>query len=161
MRKLLVALATAAFAAMTPAAHAIDTPNLDGAWEGSLHFQKSSFAFDKVADAESIHDVKLHIDIHGPVITLTFGDADKSDDGSPGVFHIAQVKTNAVIFGTRYLPGDGPGWTESWALIVTPRDDKTLLVSFSRLVSNSGFPDDKANIKFSTHVDGELTRVGP
>ena len=161
MRKLLSALAAVAFAAMALPAQAVETPNFDGVWEGALHFKESSFAFDVVPDGKSPSDVKLRLEIHGPVVAIDFGDSDKSGEDTSGPFHIAQVKANAVIFGTRYLEGDGPGWTESWAIIITPRDDKTLLVSFSRLVSNTGFPDDKSNLKFSTHVDGELTRVGP
>ncbi len=160
MRKLVFALAGLAFAAMTPSAHAVQTANFDGVWEGALNFKEASFAFDPIPDAKSAKDVKLRIEIHGPVVAIGFGDTGKSEDESAGSFHIAQVKANAVIFGTRTVPGDGPGWTESWAIIITPRDDKTLLVSFSRLVSNSGFPDDKMNVKFATHIDGELTRVG-
>ncbi len=159
MRILGYALAVVAFAATIPAAYAIETPNLDGVWEGQMHFTKSSFAFAEIPDADSPHDVKLHIEIHGPVVNVVVGDDDKSF--TAGLLHIAQVKTNAVIFGSNYLQGSGPGWTESWAIVVTAKDDKTLLVSYSRLVNNSGFPDNKDNVKFGAHVDGELTRVGP
>lgn len=161
MRWLSIVLAAAAFATAS-AAHAVETPNLDGAWEGSLHFTKSVFAFDEIPDTNAPpQDVKLRIEIHGPVVRVFFG-SDPTDEGSPGEFHIAQVKTNAIIFGTRYLRDDGPGWTESMVAIVTPKDDKTLLVSFSRLVNNSGFESgDGKNLKFGIHVDSELKRVGP
>ena len=158
-QKLGVAFAAAAFAALTAPAYALDTPNLDGVWEGTLHFQKSSFAFDHIPDAKSPQNARLRIEIHGPVVNLILGGGGNS--GSPGFFHIEQVKTNAIIFGTDYRQGDGPGWTESFAVIVTPKDDKMLLVSFSRLVNNSGSGKAGDNIKFETHVDSELTRVGP
>jgi hypothetical protein len=161
MRKLAAALCLVAFAAMMPAAQAVETPDLDGVWEGTLHFRASSFAFDEIPDAKLPQDARLRIEIHGPVVNVILGDGDKSGDGSPGFFHIEQVKTNAIIFGTDYRQGDGPGWTESFAIIVTPKDDKTLLVSYSRLVNNSGFSGDEPNLKFATHVDGELTRVRP
>lgn len=151
------AMAVVIILAMAAPSYAIDTPNLDGIWQGSLHFKEGSFAFDPIDDAKSTTDVKLRIDIHGPVVNVFFGRAE--GEGSPGAFHIAQVKSNAIIFGTEYLQGDGPGWTESMTMIVTPKDDKTLFISFSRLVSNTGFEDRKDNVKFAEHVDGELTRV--
>lgn len=160
MRKLIVALIAVLLVLVVPA-QAVETPDFDGVWEGTLHFKDSSFAFDKIPDSESSHDVKLRIDIHGPIVNVFYGDVDKPDDGLPGIFHILQVKTNAIVFGTDYDQGDGPGWTESMAIILTPRNDKTLLVSFSRLVNNSGFDVEENNFKFGIHLDGELTRVGP
>jgi len=152
-------IVTAAMLAAAVPAQAVETANFDGTWEGTLNFNNASFAFDPVVDAKDMQALKLRIEIHGPVVNV-FYSTDAA--GLPGTFHIAQVKMNAVIFGTHYLEGDGPGWTESMVAIVTPKDDKTLLVSFSRLVSNTGFdkPGEK-NIKFGIHSDGELTRVGP
>jgi hypothetical protein len=158
--RVLGAALAALLVAATPA-FAVETANLDGVWQGSLHFTPASFAFDPIPDAKSVHDVVLRVEIHGPVVNVYFGGTASPDDGLQGVFHIAQVKTNAVIFGTNYSQGDGPGWTESMTLIVTPKDDKTLLVSFSRLVNNSGDTDAMQNVKFAEHVDGALTRVGP
>jgi hypothetical protein len=160
VRWLATTVAAAAFAVAVPA-HAVETANFDGVWEGTLHFSDSSFAFDPVPDAKDTRDVKLRVEIHGPVVNVFFA-YHPPDDGLPGVFHIPQVKNNAVIFGTDYSQEAGPGWTESKVVIVTPKDDKTLLVSFSRLVSNSGFDArDEKNLKFELHSDSELARVGP
>ncbi len=161
VRGLLGILIAAAALAVAIPAHAVETANLDGVWEGPLHFDEKVFAFDPIPDAKGPPtDVRLRIEIHGPVVNVLFGN--EPGEGTPGVFHIAQVKTNAVIFGTDYSRDDGPGWTESMAIIVTPKDDKTLLVSFSRLVSNSGFDGkDDDNTKFGIHIDGELKRVRP
>jgi hypothetical protein len=161
MNRLIVALVAATFLLGMRTAEAVETPNLDGVWEGTLHFTESSFSFDQIPDAKSTHEAKLRVEIHGPVVAVFYGNSDKTDGGTPGIFHIAQVKTNAIIFGTNYEQGDGPGWTESIALIVTPKDDKTLLVSFSRLVNNSGFDGQGNNVKFGIHLDGELARVDP
>ena len=142
-------------------AQAVETPNLDGTWQGQLPITQASFAFDPIGDAKNAHDVVLRVEIHGPVVNVYFGDVSNPDAGQPGVFHIAQVKTNAVIFGTHSSLDDGPGWTETMTLIVTPKDDKTLRVSFSRLVNNSGFHDGKDHPTFALHADTELTRIGP
>jgi hypothetical protein len=139
-------------------AEALETPNLDGVWEGDIRIDESGKL--NVTEAEKdLHDVYVRLTIEGPVVAVAFKINGSWTDAKPGVFHISQVKTNAVIFGTNYSGDENEGWTETWSFIVTPKDDSTLITEYARLVNNSGFRVDAENVKLGVRGYGEMKRA--
>jgi hypothetical protein len=100
----------------------------------------------------------MRIEIHDAVVRVFVKVGDNFSEVKPGLFHIAPVETNAVIFATESAPG---AWVESWAFVVTQKDDHTLIVEYSRLVNNVGVPLSVSESKFGTRGTGEFERTAP
>ncbi len=158
IRYSLAFLAAAVAACVVQPAAAQQTADFDGTWEGMIHIDKGDFIN---IPNPAPQEAKYRIAIHGPVVDVSVEMNGVMMQPPAGVFHIAQVNTNAIIFASNAHGGAEGGWTESWSILATPKDENTLIVVFSRLVNNSGFTDDKQNTKFGAHGTGEFTRVGP
>lgn len=130
-----------------------DMPSFDGQWAGIIHFDKEALLTDTSTPAEG---TPMGIEIRGPVVRVFIHDGAGDTEVKPGAFHIAPVNANAIIFASDGARGS---WTESWAFVVTFKDDKTLRVEFSRLVNNPGPPQDDAPGTFATRGEGEFHRT--
>lgn len=126
----------------------------DGTWEGTIVFDKEAFL---VATSTPAEGLPMRIEIHDAVVRVFVKEGDDFVESKPGLFHIAPVQANAVIFATEASPGDG--WVESWVFVVTQKDDHTLIVEYSRLVNNVGTPLTDPSSKFGTRGVGEFERV--
>lgn len=127
----------------------------DGLWEGTILFDKEALL---VASSTPAEGVTMRIEIHDAVVRVFIKEDDGFQEVDAGAFHIAPVSANAVIFATEAAQS-GP-WVESWAFVVTQKDDHTLIVEYSRLVNNVGVPLSDPNSKFGTRGVGEFQRVG-
>ncbi|MBS0470778.1 MAG: hypothetical protein JSR60_06880 [Proteobacteria bacterium] len=137
------------------AAPALADEPFDGKWSGVIHFDKEAFLLESSTPAGGL---TMGLDIHGPVVRVTVREKDGDEEVKPGLFHIAAVQSNAVIFATEAAPGDS--WVESWAFVVTCTDDKTMRVEYVRLVKNPGPGDDGAPETFATRGEGTFERTG-
>ncbi len=148
----LVLLSLLAFA---PAAPADDAPPFDGTWEGIIHFDKEAFLLESSTPAAG---TAFRLEIHGPVVRVFFREKDDFEEAKPGLFHIAPVSANAVIFASD-ASADG-AWVETWTFAVT-RKGPSLFVEYQRLVNNLGVPEGQAGSHFATRGEGEFKIVKP
>jgi len=126
----------------------------DGVWEGSIVIDKEALL---VAASTPAGGLPMRIEIHDAVVRVFIKEGDAFVEVKPGLFHIAPVEANAVIFATEASVADG--WVECWAFVVTQKDDHTLIVEYSRLVNNVGTPLSDENSKFGTRGVGEFVRL--
>jgi len=128
----------------------------DGVWEGSIFFDKEAFLAPTSTPAEG---APMRIEIHGPVVRVFAKEVGGDfEEVKPGLFHIAPVSTNAVIFATQD-EAMSSGWVESWVFVVTQKDEHTLVVEYSRLVNNVETPPSDPQSKFGTRGVGEFKLV--
>jgi hypothetical protein len=149
--------ATSAFAtAQTgPAADVPAEPaSLDGTWQGTIHFDKEGFLADTSTPAAGI---RFRIEIHDVVVRVFVEEDGAFDEAKPGMFHIARVSANAVIFATQ--EGDD-AWLESWCFVVTAKSKDLMIVEYARLVNNFGVPHGEKESDFATRGAGEFSRMG-
>ena len=129
----------------------------DGVWEGTIVFDREALL---TATGTPAAGIPMRIEIHDAVVRVFVKDGNDYSEAKPGLFHIAPVSANAVIFATQESPEDG--WVESWVFVVTQKNEHTLIVEYSRLVNNVGTPLSDPNSKFGTRGMGEFELVsGP
>jgi hypothetical protein len=126
----------------------------DGIWEGTILFDKEALL---AATSTPAAGVPMRVEIHDSVVRVFMNDGEGFSEVKPGLFHIAPVSANAVIYATESAQG-GP-WVESWVFVVTQKDDHTLIVEYARLVNNVGTPLSDPSSKFGTRGAGEFQRV--
>ncbi|HTW34420.1 MAG TPA: hypothetical protein VMD53_07375 [Rhizomicrobium sp.] len=130
-------------------------PPFDGVWEGLIFFDKEAFLAPTSTPAEG---EPMRIEIHGAVVRVFAKEGSDFKEAKPGLFHIAPVSTNAVIFATQD-EAVSSGWVESWVFVVTRKDEHTLIVEYSRLVNNVETPPSDPESKFATRGAGEFKLV--
>jgi hypothetical protein len=126
----------------------------DGRWEGTIVFDKEAILS---ATGTPAAGILMRIEVHDSVVRAFINDGNGYSEVMPGMFHIAPVSANAVIYATEASASDG--WVESWVFLVTQKDEQTLLVEYSRLVNNIGTPLSDPNSKFGTRGMGEFRRI--
>jgi hypothetical protein len=126
----------------------------DGVWAGTIVIDKEALL---VASSTPAEGLPMRIEIHDAVVRVFIKEGDAFVEVKPGLFHIAPVEANAVIFATE--ASYTAGWVESWAFVVTQKDDHTLIVEYSRLVNNVGAPSSDPDSKFGTRGVGEFVRL--
>jgi hypothetical protein len=127
----------------------------DGVWEGAIYFDKEAFLS---ATGTPDTGVKYRLEISGPVVRAFLEEDGKFVELKPGLFHIAPVETNAVIFATEASPDS---WVESVVFTVTQKDARTLLVQLARVVNNRTLPLSDKESKFATRGAGEFSKAAP
>lgn len=125
----------------------------DGVWEGTLLFDKDAFLTEAATPSAG---EPVRIEISGPVVKLFMKIGGAMVEMKPGLFHIAEVNTNAVIFATESAPG---AWVETMVFAMTQRDHDTIMFEYSRLVNNVGTPLDNPESKYETRGSGQFKRV--
>jgi hypothetical protein len=147
------ALATAQ---TTPAAGAPTEPaSLDGTWQGTIHFDKEAFLADTSTPAAG---VRFRIEIHDVVVRVFIEENGTFTEAKPGMFHIAPVAANAIIFATQQ---GNDAWLESWCFVVTAKSRDLMIVEYTRLVNNYTMSHDEKGADFATRGAGEFSRVTP
>jgi hypothetical protein len=126
----------------------------DGTWAGTIVIDKEALLS---ATGTPPAGIPMRIEIHDAVVRVFIKEGDAFAEVKPGLFHIAPVEANAVIFATEASLADG--WVESWVFLVTQKDDHTLIVEYSRLVNNVGAPLSDEDSKFGTRGVGEFVRL--
>lgn len=122
----------------------------DGTWNGTLFFDKQGFPATGSAPPASMN---LRIDIHGEVVRVFINEDGRLAEVKPGMFHIAPVAANAVIYATEAGGGE---WDETWDFAVTQKDARTLLVEYVRVVNNLGMRPSEPESRFGSHATGEF-----
>ena len=80
------------------------------------------------------------------------------DEVRPGSFRVHRLGTNAVISSIAADTARPQGWVETWAFMVTLKDNDTLTVNFVRVVNNNDFPPSDPTGRFSMMLTGEFQR---
>ena len=125
----------------------------DGIWEGKILFDKEAFLG---PGSTPIDGAEFRVEIHGAVVRVFAKMEGEFSETKPGAFHIAPVGVNAVIFATDAQPDS---WVESWTFVVSQKDNRTLVVEFSRLVNNLGLLRDDPQKNFGTRGTGEFKLI--
>jgi hypothetical protein len=84
---------------------------------------------------------------------------DMTREVKPGKFKVEQFGPNAVISAHDTGQDNDGTWVETWALVVTLKDSKTLITNYYRVVNNLDMPLSKSSSKFSKGYSGELKRM--
>jgi hypothetical protein len=157
LRRFLAPLLMLGLLFAAPAARASDF-DLNGLWQGVINFDKEAFLSQNGTPAEGR---AYRIAIDGEDVHLFLAHDGGFFENAEGAVHIAQVKSNAVIYATAFSPpsADGVYWVETWTFTVTLKDADTLLAEYVRVVHNVGVPAGAESASFATRGAGEFKRV--
>jgi hypothetical protein len=130
---------------------------IDGQWQGDLKMRLPLTPTDKLNPADP-SDLSLRLLIDGSMTKILIRDGAEWIEVMPGKLDIVRAYTNAVIVGSNSQGTDTEGWIESWALVLTLRDDDSMLVEWTRAVNNLD-PGPNALPTFSMGAVGILRRT--
>jgi hypothetical protein len=125
---------------------------VDGTWEGTLGIIMGSRLLTK-GDT-----LPFRLIIKGRTAQVFVG-TDLTREVKPGKFKVEQLGPNAVIFANDSGQDNDGTWVETWVLVVTLKDSKTLITNYYRVVNNLDMPLSKSSSKFSQGYSGELKRM--
>jgi len=133
-------------------ADALDVGPISGTWEGSL---------DPVnGPGLTASDKRLPIRmIVRDDVAQVFTGENFEIEAKPGKFKVEKTATNMIVFEIDKGEDNDGVWVETWAFVITQKDQNTLITNFYRVVNNTEMPANAANSKFSIAKVGELKRV--
>lgn len=80
-------------------------------------------------------------------------------EAKPGKFKVERIATNMIVFEIDKGEDNDGVWVETWAFVITQKDQNTLITNFYRVVNNTEMPLNAGDSKFSIAKVGELKRV--
>jgi hypothetical protein len=157
MLRALVAAVLFALAAATPArAMSVDAESFNGTWQGKIDFDKEAFLAETSTPAAG---QVFRIVIHDEIVHVYIKEKDAFEEAFEGMFHLARVSANAVIYATQTLPDAPVPWVETWVFVVTQKDANALIVQYVRLVNEVDAPPlSIPQSKFAARGAGEFKR---
>jgi len=133
---------------------------LEGIWAGALPMRRPLSKTDLVNDPDPA-DLELRIEIKGKDVQVYLKEKGKWIEAMPGKFFALPAFTNVQIMGVN-SQADSPtnAWVESWSIQFASLDDDTVLVEWSRAVTNTS-SDKNVQPAFTSAASGLMRRQQP
>lgn len=131
---------------------------LNGQWEGSLKKREPLTSPDltKSPDAD---DLKLRVMLDGWNAKVFLFDDGEWREVMPNSFKVTRYSTNAIAIAIDSSGSEKGGWVESWAILMTVKNDDEILAEWTRVVNNLSIAAPNVAQTFSMGAVGTLHRM--
>ena len=133
---------------------------LDGQWEGTLKKREPLTSPDPTKPPVS-DDVNLRVMVDGWTAKVFLLESGKWIEVMPDSFKIMRYSTNATAIAINASGDEQGGWVESWAILMTVKNDDEILTEWTRVVNNLGPAEPTVAQTFSMGAVGRMHRIEP